>query len=170
MSKDETYYFHQTPEELCKKLIGMVPLISGDRVLEAFKGEGNFYNNLPDFVEKDWCEITEGRDYKDYHQPFDWIISNPPFRMDEENVGKRVNTFFKLLKYYTERAEKGVAFLGNDTCFSTLTPVRMREFNSRGWFIHSITCCAVKKWRGRYFFIILKKEPCEFFTYIDGTH
>ena len=169
MSKDETYYFHQTPEELCKKLIEMVPLISGDRVLEPFKGEGNFYNNLPDFVEKDWCEITDGRDYKDYGKPFDWVLTNPPFHMDEVQTGKRVNTFFKLLKYYTERAEKGIAFLGNDNCFSALTPKRLRELNESGWFIHSITCCAVKKWRGRYFFIILKKEPCDFYTYVDET-
>jgi len=25
------------------------------KFLEPFKGEGSFYNNLPDFVEKDWC-------------------------------------------------------------------------------------------------------------------
>ena len=37
MVKDETYYFHQTPEELCKKLIEKVPLEEGDKVLEPFK-------------------------------------------------------------------------------------------------------------------------------------
>jgi len=170
MSKDEAYYFHQTPEELCKKLIEQVPLVEGDRVLEAFRGEGNFYNNLPDFVEKDWAEITEGRDYKDHVKPFDWIITNPPFRMDEEQTGRRENTFFKLLKYYSYRAEKGIAFLGNDMCFSTLTPVRLKELKERGWYIHNIICCAIKKWRGRYFFIIFKKEPCDFYSYVDGSH
>jgi type I restriction-modification system DNA methylase subunit len=170
MSKDETYYFHQTPEELCKKLIEQVPLIKGDRVLEPFKGEGNFYNNLPDFVEKDWAEITEGKDYKDYTKPFDWVLTNPPFKMDEEQTGKRVNTFYKLLKYYTQRAEKGIAFLGNDFCFSTLTPIRLKELNESGWYIHNIVCCSVKKWRGRYFFIIFKKELCNFYSYVDGSH
>jgi len=57
--KDEVYYFHQTPEELCIELIKHVPLIQGDRVLESFRGEGSFYNNFPDFVEKDWCEIKK---------------------------------------------------------------------------------------------------------------
>ena len=65
MSKDETYYFHQTPEDLCKELIKEVPFENNDKVLEPFKGEGAFYNNLPTNIEKDWCEILEGRDYKD---------------------------------------------------------------------------------------------------------
>ena len=165
--KDETYYFHQTPEELCKELINLVPLVEGDKVLEPFSGEGNFYNNLPSFVEKDWCEIEMGRDYKDYDKKMDWIITNPPFRL--ESNGKRINTFWYLLKYYTEKAEKGIAFIGNDYCFGTLTPKRIKELNDSGWYIHNIVCSAVKKWRGRYFFIILKKEPCDFYKYVSGN-
>jgi hypothetical protein len=165
--KDETYFFHQTPESLSKELIKGVPLMKGDRVLEPFRGEGSFYNNLPDFVEKDWCEITEGRDYKDYDLSYDWVISNPPFRLQEGT--KRENAFWKLLKYYTTKANKGIAFLGNDYCFGTLTPGRLKELNESGWFIHSITCCAVKKWRGRYFWIVLRNQPCSFYKYIEGN-
>jgi type I restriction-modification system DNA methylase subunit len=167
MIKDEVYYFHQTPQELCKELIKHVPLIEGDRVLESFRGEGSFYNNFPDFVEKDWCEITEGRDYKDYDEEFDWIITNPPFRLEES--GKRENAFYKLLKYYTNKANKGIAFLANDFCFSTLTPKRLKELNESGWYIHNIICCSVKKWRGRYFFIIFKKEYSDFYKYVEGN-
>lgn len=165
--KDDTYFFHQTPYELCKKLIEKVPLEKGDKVLEPFKGEGNFYDNLPDYVEKDWCEIAEGRDYIDYNKEIDWCITNPPFRLD--NGKKRENSFFKLLKYYTSKAKKGIAFLGNDFCFSTLTPKRLKELNEDGWYIHSITCCQIKKWRGRYFFIILKREPSTFYNYVEGN-
>jgi hypothetical protein len=167
MIKDEVYYFHQTPEELCIELIKHVPLIQGDQVLESFRGEGSFYNNFPDFVEKDWCEITEGRDYKDYDKEFDWIITNPPFRLEES--GKRENAFYKLLKYYTNKAKKGIAFLGNDFCFSTLTPKRLKDLNESGWYIHNIICCSVKKWRGRYFFIIFKKEHSDFYKYVEGN-
>jgi type I restriction-modification system DNA methylase subunit len=168
MEKSEEYYFHQTPVELCKKLIEQLPLVEGEKVLEPFKGEGGFYNNLPDFVEKDWCEITEGRDYKDHEKEIDWVVSNPPFKLQEE--GKRENAFWKILKYYTGKANKGIAFLGNDYCFATLTPSRLKELNNSGWFIHSISCCAIKKWRGRYFWIILKKEPCDFYRYMEGNY
>lgn len=165
--KTETYYFHQTPEELCKELIKLVPLVEGDKVLEPFSGEGGFYNNLPANVEKDWCEIEDGRDYKDYDKEIDWIITNPPFKLDDG--AKKENAFYKLLKYYTGKANKGIAFLGNDYCFGTLTPKRLKELNASGWYIHNIVCCAVKKWRGRYFFMIFKKEPCDFYKYMEGN-
>ena len=28
---------------------------------------------------KDWCEITEGRDFLKYDKKADWIITNPPY-------------------------------------------------------------------------------------------
>ena len=166
--KNEEYYFHQTPEELCKILIEQVPLIKGDRVLEPFKGEGNFYNNFPDFVEKDWCEITQGRDYKDYDKEFDWVITNPPFKLDDSK--KRESTFFNLLKHYTSKSKKGIAFLGNHFCFVALSPNRLKELNNNGWYIHNIVCCNIKKWWGRYFFIIFKKEYSDFYKYIEGNY
>ena len=71
MVKDETYYFHQTPSDLCKELIELVPLEPADIVLEPFKGEGGFFNNFPDFVKMKWCEIEDGKDYKDFTEYVD---------------------------------------------------------------------------------------------------
>ena len=48
--KDETYYLHQTPNDLAKELIKKVPLIAGDKVVDTFRGEGAFYNNFPQLV------------------------------------------------------------------------------------------------------------------------
>jgi hypothetical protein len=157
----ETYLLHQTPEELCKELIKLCPLQTGDMVIEPFKGEGNFYNNFPTNVLKDWTEIEQGRDYKTIDIEYDWVITNPPFKL--ETGTKRVNSFWFLLDYFSTRAKKGIAFLGNDTCFSTLTPRRITLLQERGWFIQKIVVCAVKKWRGRYFFFILQKMPNDFY-------
>lgn len=161
--KDDLYYFHQTPVDLCRILIPFVPLIEGDKVLEPFKGEGGFYHNLPSYTMNDWCEITDGRDYLTYDKEIDWVVSNPPFKIEEKNC------FFTLLKYYSTRVNKGIAFLGSDYCLGTLTPKRIKELQTNGLFIHSITVCSVSKWRGRYFWIICKKEPSQFFNYIEGT-
>jgi hypothetical protein len=45
--------------------------------LEPARGDGAFYNAFPG--EKDWCEISEGRDFLDYRGNADWIITNPPW-------------------------------------------------------------------------------------------
>ena len=153
---DTTYKLHQTPKDCAKDLIAKVPLIEGDRVLEPFKGEGAFYDNFPAFVSKDWAEITQNRDYTSITGEYDWVITNPPFRLD--TGGKRVNSFWYLLDYYSQRAKKGIAFLANDRCFSTLTTRRMKLLKDRGWAFTNVIVCSVKKWRGRYYFIVLEKD------------
>jgi hypothetical protein len=173
MVKTDEYYLHQTPQPLAKKLIETLDLVAGDTVLEPFKGEGSFYNELPDFVVKDWTEIEEGRDYLSNTNKYDWIISNPPFKLETAEPdgapSKRVNAFWKLVLHYTNQAQKGIAFLGNDYCLSTFTPTRMKVLNQAGWYLHGVQICAVKKWRGRYFFLTFKKIENKSIGWIDGT-
>jgi hypothetical protein len=159
----ETYMFHQTPKECAKDLIAFVPLVEGDIVVEPFRGEGAFYDAFPSFVVKDWAEKEEGKDYTTLTN-YDWVITNPPFRFEIND--KRVNSFWYLLDYYTTRAKKGIAFLGNDSCFSTLTPRRQALLKERGWKITKVVVCSIKKWRGRYFFFILQKEGESFMDYL----
>jgi hypothetical protein len=52
------------------------------RLLDPFKGNGAFYDAIKEHIcpdSLDWCEITEGRDFFDYKERADWIISNPPY-------------------------------------------------------------------------------------------
>ena len=168
MIKDDVYYFHQTPEELCKQLLKFVPLVEGDRVLEPFRGEAHFFNNLPENTVNDWCEITEGRCYTSHDKPIDWVVTNPPFRL--ETGTRRVNSFYYLIDYYLKRVNKGIAFLGNDRCFSTLTPKRILKMNEQGFFVNKIVVCNIKKWRGRYFWIIISRNNNDFYKCIEGSY
>ena len=165
--KDETYYFHQTPHELAKLLIEKVGLEEGDVVLEPFKGEGAFYNNLPDNVVKEWTELEEGRCYTSHIGMVDWIISNPPFQLEAKI--KRVNSFWYLLNYFADKVNKGIAFLANDTCFATLTPKRIKELNQKGLYLKKFITCSIKKWRGRYLFLIFTKKECNFHETLIGN-
>ena len=65
----------QTPIEIAKMIIKKFN--PQGLILEPCKGNGNIYCQLP--KPKDWCEITQGRDFFDYHQKVDWIITNPPY-------------------------------------------------------------------------------------------
>jgi hypothetical protein len=167
---NDAYHFHQTPVALCRLLIAETPLVAGDTILEPFAGENHFYDSFPATNPKEWAELTRGRNYADISGSFDWVITNPPFQLDQPD-GTRVNSFYHLLNYYTSenRIRKGIAFLGNDRCFATLTPLRLQSFRERGWSISRIIVCNVKRWRGRYFYIIFERAPMSFFRHIVGS-
>ncbi len=172
MVKNAFYYLEQTPPLLAKDLIETLHLRAGLHLLEPFKGEGGFYSQFPTNCVKDYAEIEEGRDYKDTKYIFDkidWVITNPPFRIINEK-GKDINAFYALLEYYSNIATTGIAFLANDKCFSSLTPVRMKALRDKGWYLSNVIVCAVKKWRGRYFWVVFTKTPSDTFRQLNGNY
>ena len=185
MPKDETYYFHQTPETLCKELIKHIPyLTTSDLVFEPFSGEGNWLKAFPTNQNVITTEIENGADYRTINlgeKNVDWVITNPPFKIENDKC-KLVNSFYLLCDYFAGKTNKGFAFLANDYCLSTLTPKRMKDlYQNKGVYIYKIIVCSIKKWRGRYFFIIFKNRFClkmteevkeerfDFFDYIEGN-
>ena len=162
--KDDTYYLHQTPKSLAKKIIENIDWKNNENVVEPFKGEGAFYDQLPDYVNKSYAEIEEGIDFRgiDYSD-VDTIITNPPFRLETDNGRK--NAFFDILMFFAKTKVKKIIFLCNDYCFGSLTPNRLLKLNNEGLYIHSLTTCSIKKWRGRYYVITFTREPNIFFNY-----
>ena len=71
-----------TPPHIAEMIVDLFP-IKG-KVLDPFRGDGAFYNALPDTLDKEWCEIDDGRDFFDYHKKVDWIVSNPPYSIFSE--------------------------------------------------------------------------------------
>jgi hypothetical protein len=65
----------QTPPEIAQRLVAHFK--PKGRVLEPCRGEGNFWRALPSGSE--WCEIKEGRDFYQWQEPVDWIVTNPPW-------------------------------------------------------------------------------------------
>ena len=50
--------------------------------LDPCMGNGAFYDAFN--CNKDWCEITKGKDFFDYTNKVDWIITNPPFSIFDD--------------------------------------------------------------------------------------
>ena len=168
MPKDDFYYLEQTPETLCKELLKHIPdFKTTDLVFEAFAGEGNWVKAMSPDQNVILTEIENGTDYRSINLDealVDWVITNPPYRIlseGEAEGGKRENAFIQLANYFAGKTNKGFAFLLNDKCFSALTPPRLKHlYEEKGVYIHKIVVCSVKKWRGRYFFIIFKNRCC----------
>src|SRR5690606_15833220 len=64
-----------TPPHIAKAIVGRYQPTG--MVLEPCKGTGNIFRELP--TPRDWCEITQGRDFLQYQKRVDWIITNPPY-------------------------------------------------------------------------------------------
>lgn len=49
------------------------------KILEPCKGGGVFLKYLP--TNTDWCEIQEGKDFFEWNEKVDWVVSNPPYSL-----------------------------------------------------------------------------------------
>jgi len=132
-----------TPEMLARKCISMVPLVRGDVVLDPCRGYGAFYNNYPDFVKRDWCEINEDKDFFNYDKKVDWIISNPPY----SKIDKWLKKSFSVCK-------KGVGYLFG---IYNITPRRIEMANTNGFGLTLLYLCKVRIWFGTSVFVIFEK-------------
>lgn len=163
--KNERYYLDQTPESLAKRIIESVIWKHGENVCEPFLGEGAFYNQLPEYVNKSYAEIEEGIDFRDLdYKGIDTIISNPPYDILEK-PRKRKNGFYKILLHFAKTPVTRIIFLCSQVCFNSLTPKRMRDLNYNNLYIQSVVICNCKKWYGRYYLLTLTREPNNLFSY-----
>jgi len=69
-----------TPQDLANALVEHFK--PHGKVLEPCKGTGNFIRAIEGYgqnVSILWCEITEGKDFFNFKDKVDWIITNPPY-------------------------------------------------------------------------------------------
>jgi hypothetical protein len=140
-----------TPEPLVRKCLKFVPFEDGDMVLDAARGGGVFYNNFPDNVHKDWCEIDDGRDYLLYQGQVDWVVTNPPFSV--------LNSWFRKT---CDVAEKGFAFIQT---LHSITPKRLEYLRSRGLELNFIHIVKVHNWYGMTVFCIYTRGGKGLFSF-----
>ena len=89
-----------TPRPVALKMIDMCDIKEGSTVLDPSRGGGIFYNNLPSKCVKDYCEITENKDFFEYNKNVDLIIGNPPYLLWDrwiEHTMKITNKFCYIL-------------------------------------------------------------------------
>jgi len=173
MTKDVKYYFHQTPEKLCKDIVRLFQWADNEVVLEPFAGEGAFYRSLPDNVEKHYTEIEEGMDFRDFDYNnivVNTVISNPPFRLINSE-GKAYNAYNEILTFFAEKQEiERIIFLVNDACFGSQTVKRMKKLETDNLHLIRIVTCDVKKWYGRFYVCEYGREPNYSFDYLEEKY
>lgn len=160
MNKIKDITFHYTKEEMVKDLIAIIKLNKEDVCLDAGSGKNKvWYNNFP-VNEKYECELEEGNDFMDWNKKVDWIIGNPPFHQS-----------WKFTEKALDIASKGIAFLVNNQALNShFTPRRIQTMKDRGFFLNHIRVVADKRWFGRYYFIIFRREDKNFLSNVLKTY
>ena len=139
-----------TPLSLAKLLIDMADIQPSDRVLDPCRGDSIFYNNIPECI-KDWCEITENKDFFKYNENVDIIIGNPPF-----------SQWKKWLDHTVKLNPKKICYIMG---VLNLTPKRIDFLKKHGYFLSTFHITTVKGWFGNTLCVIFDKLGNECITY-----
>ncbi len=117
-----------TPEWLAVEIINHFKPTG--KLLDPCRGEGAFYNNFST-SNKDWCELGEGKDFLQYTDKCDWIITNPPWS--------------KMQKFL----EHGMKLSDNIVYLVTFnhytTKKRMRDMRNYGFALKEVYCVPTPK-------------------------
>ena len=152
-----------TPDDTASEIMSWIsPQIPiEDSVLESFKGNGVFYDKIPN--KKYYCEIDNGIDFFKYDKKVDWVISNPPFRVMYNN--EVINAFVLIINKTMELCNKGFFYLINHKLWSSITVKRLREWSNNKWVISAIKIIEIKKWYGRYYIVKFEKNGESIFDF-----
>ena len=142
---------HSTPLALARHLVGLLPIGKADWVIDPSAGEARpFLSSLPTSNTMH-CEIDEGSDFLAATYEYDWAVTNPPYHL-----------LWAFIDKASREARKGLGFLVNINGINTLTPKRLDLLRQRGFHLRRLHVCQVRRWFGRYYFIVLMNEagPC----------
>ena len=142
-----------TPKPVALTLIEMCDLKEGDKVLDPCYGGGVFYQNLPDYVSKEWCEIEKGKDFFEYNERVDCIIGNPPFSI-----------WKKWLEHTIKLTDK-FAYVMNS---NNLTHMRLEMLKQKNYGITKLHLCSVRWWFGNTFLVVFEKNKPSIISF-DGN-
>ena len=131
-----------TPKPLAELMIELCDIQQVDKVLDPSRGGGVFYNNLPE-CNKDYCEITEDKDFFKYDKEVDIIVGNPPYSL------------------WTKWLEHTIKLNPNKFCYifgqMNLTTPRLKQIEKGGYKMTKIHLCKVWWWFGHSFVCVFEK-------------
>jgi hypothetical protein len=128
-----------TPADLVQVHLDLVkPYIrDGDVIYDAFYGKGAYYNAFPSVFKNStfqFSEIEMGKDFFEFNESIDAIVSNPPYSMIDKVLEKSVALDPHTISY----------LIG----FHNLTTKRIEYMNQQGYGLVVLHLTKVMKWYG----------------------
>jgi hypothetical protein len=122
-----------TPLKVVQTHIASIEALSGERWFDPFAGKKIYYNNFPT-ENKDWAEITDGKDFFDLTEAGDIICSNPPYSCIDDVLKKTISLSPRIFSYLLLEGK--------------MTPKRLEYINAAGYGLTGMYMCKVWSWYG----------------------
>jgi hypothetical protein len=132
-----------TPKSVALDMIEKCNIKKNMKILDPCKGLGVFYDNLPDYCIKDYCEIEENKDFFDYNEKVDLIIGNPPFSIWDSWLEKTCKLTDKFCYIFG---------------FWNLTLKRLNKIKEKGFGITYFKIVDINWWFRESYIIIFEKN------------
>lgn len=145
-----------TPLPIALKLIEMCQIQPNDRVLDPSKGKGVFFDNLPPCENKDWCEVTEGRDFFDYAELCDVVVGNPPFS--------------KWKAWLEHSVKLGPRKIGYVMGVLNLTAIKLQFMRDSGYEVVSYHLASVRGWFANTILVVFEKGGIPILSFDTKRH
>ena len=155
------YMAIQTSPDVWSEILKLNPINPDEVFYEPFAGENSLFDQVVTNKDKEWTEITKGRDVFDYdfeNSDVTVIYTNSPFKCDIPNKKgemKYKNCVFYFLDLFMTKLKhlKTIGFLMSSKCFYSLTPNRLNKLEQLGFSISNITVLNTNYWYGIYLFV-----------------
>ena len=134
-----------TPRDLALKHIKFIDSKETDIWFDPCRHDenGSYYSQFPN-EKKDWCEITEGRDFFEYENPVDIICCNPPYSIINKWIDKCIGLNPRIISM----------LIG----INNLTTKRIETFNNAGYGISKLKMLKVYQWYGMSYIVVFEKD------------
>jgi hypothetical protein len=129
IAKDVFY----TPLTVVKNHLDLIKGKPNEIWYDPFYGKGIYHNNFPT-ENKVYTEITMNKDFFEFNDKVDLIVSNPPYSILDE-----------VLKHSVELKPRIISYLLRE---GSVTPKRMEYMKSQGYGLVSLYTCKVYQWYG----------------------
>ena len=139
-----------TPKSLVKIHLDKFDIPNNSIIYEPFYGNGAYYDEMK--IKYPSCnilftEIDMNKDFFDFNEPVDYIISNPPYSIIDKVLEKSINLKPKMISY----------LIG----FQNITAKRIEFMNQHKYFIKDFHLTKVFKWYGMSLIITFSNEILE---------
>ena len=135
-----------TPKSVAELMIDLCDIKPTDKVLDPSRGGGVFFNNLPE-CNKDYCEITEDKDFFKYDKEVDIIVGNPPYSL------------------WTKWLQHTIKLNPNKFCYIfgvyNFTPPRLQKIFDAGYKLLKLHIIKINWWFSTSFICIFEKSDGE---------